>query len=210
MPRRPRAFVQVAAQICSKELQSIAMWNSITFSNADEKHVAWWVWFLLTFPFITYFTQTSTGGNKNLLSLHARSNFATLDTMLLRSFPCISLSILSSFPWEKEPCPNTLLADPFYAGICWRFLTSFNRRAEVMRINEVPLWFIRRGKAVEDPDGVLAVEETEVLVWDTGSDSGRVHREDHPGKLLSTGARGLVWAGCRWLCIHQFLLVCVL
>lgn len=33
-----------------------------------------------------------------------------------------------------------------------------------MRINEVPLWFIRRGKAVEDPDGVLAVEETEVLV----------------------------------------------
>lgn len=129
--RRSRAFVQATAQIRSKELQSIATWNSITFSDADEKCGVCWVWFLLTFPFITHFTQTSTGGNKNLLSFHARSNFAALDMMLHLSFPPSSLSNLSSFPLRKGALSKHALGQSFLCCyllmVFWPVLTEDER-----------------------------------------------------------------------------------
>lgn len=150
--RTSKSFVRIH----SRELRSISTRSSITFSNAGGKHAAWWVWFLLTFPFITYFAQTSTGGNKNLLSLHARSNFTTLDMMQLLSLPSSSLSILNSFPWGKEPCPNTLLANPFYAGISWSFLASFYTSR-----GDEDKWGMWNGNGSEEQKSILATREPE-------------------------------------------------
>lgn len=173
------------------------MRNSPRFSNTDENDISWWVWFLLTFPFITYFTLISSAGNKTSQACTpgAASHYTWFCLFILFHFLFyFKLSVL-----RKGTLFKHILGHSFLPWCLLKlFLTSCNEE------NQGSCGLYERGRQWK----------TKVVFWQwrdkglcgTWDQTQRIHREEHPRNCWVLGTKGHVWGECRYLCLHHFFL----